>query len=285
MRPASALTLALLGLTSGAPEREVVEVCTANFGAHTVTCYDVEAGKPAALVVVAGAGGLRAPTGVTFGPDGHLYVSSAGSNQVLRYDGRTGAFMDVFVNDTALVQPFTLIFGPDGDLYVSSGARHMVLRFDGRSGELRGIAARDSLRTPIGLAFDAAGRLYVANAGLNNVSRFDPRTGARVDVFASDSLRFPSDIAIGAEGDVYVSSAFAHRIMRFDGRTGALRGVFGELPDGGVPVGIRFLPDGDLISSDFAKDKLYRFPAGGGAPKLVADVGLRGPENVVIRVR
>jgi hypothetical protein len=52
-----------------------------------------------------------------------------------------------------------------------------------------------------------------------------------------------------------------------------------------VPVGIRFLPDGSLIASDFGNGRLYRFPPGGGAPTLLADSGLAGPENIAVRVR
>ena len=38
----------------------------------------------------AGAGGLRAPAGMAFGPDGRLYVASRESKQILRFDPESG---------------------------------------------------------------------------------------------------------------------------------------------------------------------------------------------------
>jgi streptogramin lyase len=275
----------LIGTALG-PASVTIEICAANIRNHTVTCFDALSGNATPLAVRAGAGGLRSPTGIDFGPDGHLYVASSGTNQVLRFDGSTGDFIDVFVNDSAMVQPFTILFGPDQDLYVSSGARHVVVRYDGRSGQRLNVAARsESLKTPIGLAFEKTGRLLVANAGNNDVSRFDPVTGDRLDVLTTDSLRFPSDIAIDADGDIYVSSAFNGQIMRFDGRTGSFKGIFGRLPAGGVPVGIRFLPSGELVVADFGRNLIFRFPRDGGSPTLVADQALAGPENIAVRVR
>ena len=42
--------------------------------------------------------GLHEPSGIAFGPrDGDLYVAARGTSQVLRYDGVTGAFKEVFI--------------------------------------------------------------------------------------------------------------------------------------------------------------------------------------------
>lgn len=66
----------------------------------TVRRYDSQTGE---LLAVLDAGvdeqgrqRLSRPRGIGFGPDGNLYVSSTGTGSVVRFNGTTGAFIDVF---------------------------------------------------------------------------------------------------------------------------------------------------------------------------------------------
>jgi WD40 repeat protein len=79
-----------------------------------------------------------------FGPDGNLYASSAGTNAILRYDGKTGKFIDVFVPPGAggLDFPRAVRFGgPNSDLYVASSNNNRVVQFDRMTGKLIRVVA------------------------------------------------------------------------------------------------------------------------------------------------
>jgi hypothetical protein len=88
-----------------------------------------------------------------------LLVSSAATNQVLRYDGITGAFIDAFVSagSGGLESPSGLTLGPDGNLYVSGSTMFtssQVLRYDGTTGAfLKAFVPAGRLLEPKGLTF------------------------------------------------------------------------------------------------------------------------------------
>src|SRR5262249_35149967 len=94
-----------------------------------------------------GNGGLSNAQGLTFGPDGNFCVASYYTNQVLRYNGQSGAFMDSFVaaGSGGLSEPGGIAFGPDAnndgvsDLYVASIATNQVLEYSGKDGSFLGV--------------------------------------------------------------------------------------------------------------------------------------------------
>jgi hypothetical protein len=233
--------------------------------------------------VFAQGGGLDNPVGLTFGPNGDLFVVSAVTNAVLRFDGQSGVFVSAFVGPGVLAAPRNLTFGPDGDLYVCNAGTNSVLRFDGTSGALMGTAAQGGgLRTPTSLAFGPTGDLFVGNVSDSRVHRFERGTGRSLGVFASQHIAGAHDLTFGPGGSLYVSNAFGlPSVVRFHGFSGAPLGAF--VTDGamGAPLGLTFGPDGDLYVANQGGHDVRRFDGRTGARVGVhvaaRSGGLNGP--------
>ena len=120
------------------------------------------------------------------GPDGNFYVSSGYTQQVLRYNGETGEFMDVFASGHEMQAPSAVGFGPDGNLYVSSQVTACVLRFDGNTGAFIDTfipAGSGGLQRPTWFVFGPDGYFYLSCHYTDRVLRYNAQTGAFVDEF------------------------------------------------------------------------------------------------------
>jgi streptogramin lyase len=241
----------------------------ANGLGDSVFHYNLATGVPSAFAS-AGSGGLDDPAGLTFGPDGNLYVTGeqviAGvrTGFVFRYDGTTGAFIDLFAN-TGDPGTFGIKFGPDGNLYVSTINFNTVSRFNGTTGAfIDNFVASPSggLSAPRDLVFGPDGNLYVANLGTRQVRRYNGGTGAFIDVFASEVDA--RGLAFGPGGDLYVANFVGDNVLRFDGVTGTFKAIFAS--GGGLdgPVGVLFGTDGNLYVSSFIGHEILRYDGSSG---------------------
>lgn len=117
----------------------VAESDNGQTGENAILRFNASTGNYIDTFVSSGSGGLNRPYSMVFGPDGDLYVSSTNSGtssnprgEVLRYNGTTGAFKDVFVSETSggLLGPHGIDWGPDGNFYVASIASDEILRYN-----------------------------------------------------------------------------------------------------------------------------------------------------------
>lgn len=150
-----------------------LDLYVGSFSNSNVLRFDGTTGAFLGEFVPRGRGGLDHAAGITFGPDGNLYVASGGfcwpneicgNNAVLRFQGPSGpapgAFIDTFVakGSGGLLVPNTPLFGPDGnddghqDLYVSNAE------------------------------YSAS---FLSKANTSSVKRYDGGTGAFIDTFVA----------------------------------------------------------------------------------------------------
>jgi streptogramin lyase len=252
----------------------------------SVERYDGTTGQFIDTFATPGSGGLIAPRGLGYGPDGNLYVSSLVTDNVLRYDGTTGQFLDNFASGGDLRGPHGLVFGPDGNLYVCSIDSNAVLRYDGMTGQfIDDFASGGGLRVPHDLAFGPDGNLYVTSIGTNSVERYNGTTGQFIDDFVppnSGGLFAPRGLAFGPDGNLYVGEQVGQqRILRYDGQTGDFLGVFVPTGSGGLsqPIGLAFGPDANLYVSSLATDQILRYDGTTGdfINVFASGGGLSGP--------
>lgn len=200
--------------------------------------------------VFAQGGGLSLPEGIVFGADGNLYVSGALSNDVLKYNGTTGAFIGTFASGNGLSSPTGLVFGPNGDLFVNSSGNNQVLEFNGTTGAFVKVFANSSMSGPLDLKFSPVnGNLYVSNNTSTTISEFNGTTGALITTFTGGGLNGPAGLAFGADSLLYVSSLNTNQVLRFDPATGAFVDVFVTAGSGGLnqPDFLSFGPAAPLV--------------------------------------
>src|SRR5262245_10460838 len=191
-------------------------------------------------------GPLDGPTAAVFGPGGDLFVASFDTDQILRFDGATGAYEGIFVtaNLGGLNGPDAgTKFGRDGFLYVPSFFNDRVLRYDSTGAFVDAFVAfgEGGLRQPRDLVFHKD-HWYVASSFNNRILRYDA-DGNFVDVFAL--VGQPYSLAFHpVDHELYVVSRTTDSVHVLDGETGAPLRVLVPSGTGGLSgaVYVFFLP-------------------------------------------
>jgi len=170
-------------------------------------------GMTGKLLTTVNAGGiLMDPEGMTLGPNGNLYVAGGDGDNVLEFDGKTGAFIKTVVTNSAcptttpncLMSVRGVAFGPDGNLYITSFDTDIIWQYNVGTGKLTDFAgatgACSALFLPRDPTFGPNGNLFVTSYGSGDIFEYNGTTGACVSDFVpagTGNLAAPTFLLFG----------------------------------------------------------------------------------------
>ncbi|MCS7036705.1 MAG: DUF6265 family protein [Saprospiraceae bacterium] len=183
--------------------------------------------------------GLRAPTGMAFGPDGRLYVCER-TGEVLGFDGVSGRLVQTVAE--GLPGPVALAWDARGQLLVACSGGRGVWIVPAGDATPRRVTPEGSLRWPTSLCLTSGGDLLVADADeAASIKRF--RREGDAWAYAGPVARgfgWPEGLAMGPDGYLYACDSRINALRKIDLAANAELGVY--LEGGGLngPSGVVF---------------------------------------------
>jgi hypothetical protein len=212
-------------------------------------------------VLVVGRGqGLDGPTGLALDEQSSLYVSSFGTDQILRFNSVTGDAVDVFVNDEEgkLDCPEGLLHLGDR-LLVASFCNDRILSYNA-DGSLREIFASggylDGPQTM--LEHPATHSILISTYHRDKVVAVDASSGKKRREFGGRELSRPVGLAASPFDMCLVASHKSNEILRYNASTGEFVDVFASGHGLWAPTGIAMSSDLVLSVGTFT-DGLRRY--------------------------
>ncbi|MCP2330198.1 NHL repeat protein [Actinoalloteichus caeruleus] len=221
---------------------------------------------------LAGPNRLWGSNGVTFGPDGRLYVAQFLAGVISAVDLASGEVDTVVPAGGPIQSPDDLAFGPDGSLYVTDLVPGRVWR---RSPEGEYALVADDVVLPNGIAV-VGDRLFVneMRPGGRLLELF-PAGGA--PVVLADDLAMGNAMQLGPDGCLYYPHMLSGEVFRVPVDGGGPELVAEDVDH---PVAVRFDPAGDLlVLSMGAAGVVTRVSGWGAGERSVVPSGIVGLDN------
>lgn len=238
--------------------------------------FDETTGAPLGVFADLSPAVHQSPDDMAMGPDGNLYVGDFSNGRILRYNGRSGAFIDVFTK--AAATPGKITFDAAGNLFTSGW--DSIEKYDGVTGSHLGTVV--PWQNQIGyrrIRIGPDGLLYAVKhqGNSSDIVRFDPNTGSLIDTFiAGRFFDGPTDFTFGPSGEMYISNWHRTELIRYDGgqptSIESLSSMIDDTPSVNPDL-VTYSSDGALFvehtGNDFSQWQIKKYDATTG--DLIAD--------------
>lgn len=207
-------------------------------------------GRPNENAIFADGGELAGSTnGISFDPDGRLWVANVFGATITQIDPETGDVLDRLTPEDLVFFPDDVIVAPDGTMYwteIAFGA--IVKRPPG--GPSTFIVPPGGLNSANPLTLSDDGRLFAAGCygappGNNSLVEIDPVAGGIINTLAADVPLCASNSMDWWDGFLYSPQPYGASVLRIDQDTGASTPVTTNWP---VPIGVAINSTGEVYA-------------------------------------
>jgi len=248
---AFAVTVLLACLLTGAPAAYATDIYVTKFDDGSIWKVDTVLGIP--HLFAPGVSGTDNATHLAYGPDGNFYETCESADDVVKFNGQTGAYMGVVADATSgLSGVQNIAFGPDGNLYVASCSNDRILKYNTAGTFLGRFSAIGALSQPTSIAFGKDGNAYVSSYSQPFLTCLNGMTGAALGTVGnwnSYDDRGGHELLTGPDGDLFVHS-WNGEYLKIDRTTGQYAGVFATNHSYFYPLGAGFA-DGYFYATNF----------------------------------
>jgi len=207
---------------------------------------EAKKGPPVEDPVFADGGRLAGSTnGISFGPDGSLWIANVFGQTITQIDPDSGdTISQLTLADDGIIFPDDLIVASNGDIYWTNIAFGVVMKkpFGQASFPLAAVNSAN----PVTLSTDET-RLFAAGcySASTDLVEIDPVSGVIVNTYRSGVPGCASNGMSFSEGFLYAPQPFEDRILRIDPDSGAIT----VATDGyATPIGTAFDSQGNLYA-------------------------------------
>jgi DNA-binding beta-propeller fold protein YncE len=207
---------------------------------------------------------LNGPASMAFDNGNDLFVACQNNGMVLRFDGQTGEFRDVFAS--GIYGPGGLLFDAGSNvLFVSEFGNfdgELIHRFNATTGASLGtIGVGTGATGRAGMAMDDDGRLYVSSFYGGSVLRFDDPAGISpaATTFASGPMSFlgTNAIVFDPAGNLDAIGLMTHDVYQFSSNGDQIGDLIAEASGQlTYPCAMLVAPDGNLLVSSLGNNNL-----------------------------